>query len=62
MTDEAKPKPTIEQIQAILDDPSYDSFEILPNGEIRAMQNGEGKPWKDLKPLAVGTIRDVCNY
>lgn len=35
-----KPKPTIAELEAILNDPTEMDLEIMPNGEVRAVPKG----------------------
>lgn len=36
-------KPTIQELECILEDDAIDSIEILPNGEVRAYSSISGK-------------------
>ena len=38
---ELKKKPTIAELEAMLEDESYDEIKILPNGEIRAIKSSD---------------------
>ena len=51
MSDEKKPaRPTIQELEAILDDDEECSFEILPNGEVRR-RGAAAAEGLDKKPL-----------
>ena len=46
-------KPTIEELERMLDDDEEQPIEILPNGEIRARGGSAGEDLKGRKPLTM---------